>query len=176
MLRATAEMAFIVWGSSSKRCDHSLRTRPRFSSKSLRLRKKICQGLQSATYTQIFPMVLLKIIWFATNFIELGPFATSRLSKAIQSQNDLGRRRPPGWPSQTFADHHLVNQTRPLSVMSSCFFNISLGSPLQCSTTLSVKKFFLMSNLSIPWCSLRLCPLTLSLDVREKWLWNDQLC
>lgn len=38
----------------------------------------------------MFPVVLLKIIWFATNFIELGPFATSWLSKAIPSQNDLG--------------------------------------------------------------------------------------
>jgi len=31
----------------------------------------------------------------------------------------------------------------------------SLGSLFQCLTTLSVKKFFLISNLNLPWHSLR---------------------
>ena len=32
----------------------------------------------------------------------------------------------------------------------------SLGSLFQCLTILSVKKFFLISNLNLPWCSLRM--------------------
>jgi len=38
----------------------------------------------------------------------------------------------------------------------------SLGSLFQCLTTLSVKKFFLISNLSLPWWNLRPFPLILS--------------
>ncbi|XP_053798536.1 transcription termination factor 2, mitochondrial [Vidua chalybeata] len=56
-----------------------------------------------------------------------------------------------------------------LRAMSSCFLNTSrdvfitsLGSSFQCSITLSVKKCLLMSNLNLPLCSLRLCPLVLS--------------
>lgn len=36
----------------------------------------------------------------------------------------------------------------------------ALGSPFQCLTTFSVKKFLLISSLNLPWCSLRLCPWT----------------
>jgi len=39
----------------------------------------------------------------------------------------------------------------------------SLGSLFQCLTTFSVKMFFLISNLNLPWCNLRLFPLVLSL-------------
>lgn len=39
----------------------------------------------------------------------------------------------------------------------------SLGSPFQCSTTPDMKEFLLMSILTLPWHSLRLCPLILSL-------------
>ncbi|KAJ7410128.1 hypothetical protein WISP_110967 [Willisornis vidua] len=38
-----------------------------------------------------------------------------------------------------------------------------LGSLFQCPITLSMNKFFLMSNLNLPWYSLRLCPLILLL-------------
>jgi len=46
----------------------------------------------------------------------------------------------------------------------------SLGSLFQCFTTLSVKKFFLISNLNLPWHNLRPFPLILS-PVRR-----DQAC
>ena len=39
----------------------------------------------------------------------------------------------------------------------------SLGSLFQCSSPLSEKKFFLISNLNLPWCNLRPLPLVLSL-------------
>ena len=38
----------------------------------------------------------------------------------------------------------------------------NLGSPLQHQTTFSENKFFLISNLNLPWCSLKLSPLVLS--------------
>lgn len=45
----------------------------------------------------------------------------------------------------------------------------SMGSPLQCSVTLSVKNFFLMFSLSLTWCSF--CPLVLLLIAgRRDWL------
>ncbi|KAK4824318.1 LOW QUALITY PROTEIN: hypothetical protein QYF61_013593 [Mycteria americana] len=44
----------------------------------------------------------------------------------------------------------------------------SLGSLFQCLTTLSVKKFFLIPNLSLPWCNLRPFPLILSLVTWER--------
>ncbi|KAK4807471.1 hypothetical protein QYF61_008239 [Mycteria americana] len=44
----------------------------------------------------------------------------------------------------------------------------SLGSLFQCLTTLSVKKFFLMSNLNLPWRNWRPFPLILSLVTWEK--------
>ncbi|KAK4821778.1 LOW QUALITY PROTEIN: hypothetical protein QYF61_000839 [Mycteria americana] len=44
----------------------------------------------------------------------------------------------------------------------------SLGSLFQCLTTLSVKKFFLISNLNLPWCNLRPFPLVLSLVTWDK--------
>ena len=44
----------------------------------------------------------------------------------------------------------------------------SLGSLFQCLTTLSVKKFFLISSLNLPWCSLRSLPLILLLVTWEK--------
>ncbi|KAK4824091.1 hypothetical protein QYF61_010602 [Mycteria americana] len=44
----------------------------------------------------------------------------------------------------------------------------SLGSLFQCLTTLSVKKFFLISNLNLPWHNLRPFPLVLSLVTWEK--------
>lgn len=78
-------------------------------------------------------------------------------------------------------EHHLVNQTMALSATSSVSLNTSsfsffmdgdsptsLGSPFQSPVTPSVSRFFLMSNLILPWHSLRLCPLTLSLVAWEK--------
>ncbi|KAK4832719.1 LOW QUALITY PROTEIN: hypothetical protein QYF61_025208, partial [Mycteria americana] len=44
----------------------------------------------------------------------------------------------------------------------------SLGSLFQCLTTLSLNKFFLISNLNLPWCNLRPFPLVLSLVTWEK--------
>ncbi|KAK4822235.1 hypothetical protein QYF61_011876 [Mycteria americana] len=44
----------------------------------------------------------------------------------------------------------------------------SLGSLFQCLTTLSVKKFFLTSNLNLPWLNLRPFPLVLLLVPWEK--------
>ncbi|KAK4826066.1 hypothetical protein QYF61_005025 [Mycteria americana] len=44
----------------------------------------------------------------------------------------------------------------------------SLGSLFQCLTTLSVKKFFLISRLNLPWRNLRPFPLILSLVTWEK--------
>lgn len=63
-----------------------------------------------------------------------------------------------------------------LSAMSIFYLNISRdgdtatspGSPFWCLMTLSVKKFFLMSNINLPWCSLRGSPLILSFAVWEK--------
>ena len=54
-----------------------------------------------------------------------------------------------------------------LNATSTQFFNTSwdsalLGSLFQCFTTLSGKKFFLISNLNLPWCNLRPFPLILS--------------
>ena len=43
----------------------------------------------------------------------------------------------------------------------------SLSSLFQCLTTLSVKKFFLISNLNLPWHNLRPLPLVLSLGLQE---------
>ena len=58
----------------------------------------------------------------------------------------------------------------PLSATSTCLLNTSrdgdsttsLGSLFQCWTTLSVKKFFLISSLNLPWCNLRPFALVLS--------------
>ncbi|KAK4831211.1 hypothetical protein QYF61_016048 [Mycteria americana] len=47
-------------------------------------------------------------------------------------------------------------------------FTTSLDTLFQCLTTLSVKKFFLISNLNLPWCNLRPPPLVLSLVTWEK--------
>ena len=60
--------------------------------------------------------------------------------------------------------------------MSKCSLNTSrigdsttsLGSPFQCLTTLSEKKYFLTSSLNLPWCSLKPFPLVLSLVTQEK--------
>lgn len=77
---------------------------------------------------------------------------------------DWGWERPPrGHWVQSMTDHHLVNQTRGLSSMSSNFLNMSrdsdsttsLDSSFQCSTIISVKEFFPMSILNLPWHSLR---------------------
>lgn len=47
-------------------------------------------------------------------------------------------------------------------------FTTTLGSPFQYLTTLSIKKFFLMSNMKPSWWSLRPCALVLSLIFWEK--------
>ena len=64
----------------------------------------------------------------------------------------------------------------PLSTKSLCLLNAprdgdshtALGSLFQCSITLLVKKFFLISNVNFPWRSLRPFPLVLLLVTREK--------
>ena len=63
-----------------------------------------------------------------------------------------------------------------LRALSKCLLNpdrlgastSSLGSLFSSLTTLSVKKFFLMSGLNLPWCSFEPFPCILSLDTREK--------
>jgi len=45
---------------------------------------------------------------------------------------------------------------------------VSLGNLFQCLKTLSVKKFFLLSNPNLSWCNLRPFPLVLSLATCEK--------
>ena len=47
----------------------------------------------------------------------------------------------------------------------------SLGSLFQCLTTFSVNKFFLMSNLNLPWHNLRPFPLILSPVTSERRIW-----
>ena len=62
-----------------------------------------------------------------------------------------------------------------LSTTSTCLLNTSrdgdsttsLGSLSNDLTTLSVKKFFLISNLNLPWCNLRPFPLVLLLVTWE---------
>ena len=57
-----------------------------------------------------------------------------------------------------------------------CFLNTSrdsdsttsLDSPFQCLITFSEKKFFLLPNLNLPWCNLRLFPLVLLPVTHEK--------
>ncbi|XP_064911793.1 ankyrin repeat domain-containing protein 66 isoform X1 [Columba livia] len=44
----------------------------------------------------------------------------------------------------------------------------ALGSLFQCLTTFSMKKYFLISNVNLPWCNLRPFPLILSLATWEK--------
>lgn len=41
----------------------------------------------------------------------------------------------------------------------------SLGRPFQCLVTPSLKKFFLLANLNLPWHSLKLCSLVLIMSV-----------
>jgi len=55
--------------------------------------------------------------------------------------------------SLSSAPIHLLNTSRDGASTT------SLGSLFQCFTTLSVKKFFLISNLNLPWCNLRPFPL-----------------
>ncbi|KAK4829075.1 hypothetical protein QYF61_002019, partial [Mycteria americana] len=57
---------------------------------------------------------------------------------------------------------HLLNTSRDGDSTT------SLGSLLQCLTTLSVKTFFLISNLNLPWHNLRPFPLVLWLVTWEK--------
>ena len=77
---------------------------------------------------------------------------------------------------QPSTQHHHSYKTISRSTTSTHFLNTSrdgdsttfLGSLFQCLTTLSVKKFFLISNLNLPWCNLRPLPLILSLVTWEK--------
>jgi len=65
-----------------------------------------------------------------------------------------------------------------LSTTSKCFLNTSrdgdsttsLGSPFQCLTALLEKNYFLVSNLNLPWCNLRLLILVLLLTLR---IWSN---
>ncbi|KAK4824589.1 hypothetical protein QYF61_016834 [Mycteria americana] len=77
---------------------------------------------------------------------------------------------------ETTAKHCQVrHKTTPLSTTSTCLLNTprdgdsttSLGSLVQCLTTLLVNKLFLISNLNLPWCNLRPFPLALLLVVVE---------
>lgn len=70
--------------------------------------------------------------------------------------------------------HH---ETVSVSTISTCLVNTfrdgnsttALDSLFQCPITLTVKKYFLTSNLSIPLCNLRLYPLVLSLVTWENY-------
>ena len=56
-------------------------------------------------------------------------------------------------------------------------FTTSLGSLFQCLTTLSVEKFFLISNLNLPWHNLRPLPLVLLyLRALKWWFVTNCLC
>ncbi|KAK4810582.1 hypothetical protein QYF61_007319 [Mycteria americana] len=61
-----------------------------------------------------------------------------------------------------------TSSKRPLNTSRDGDSTASPGSLFQCLTTLSVNKFFLMSNLNLPWCNLRPLPLVLSLVTWEK--------
>lgn len=58
----------------------------------------------------------------------------------------------------------MSNQTRAPSATCSLYLNTSkdgdsitsLGSPVRCQITYSVKKCILMTNLNLPWCIFRL--------------------
>ena len=56
---------------------------------------------------------------------------------------------------------HLLNTSRDGDSTT------SLGSLFQCFISLSVMKFFRISNLNLPWCNLRLLPLVLLLVTWE---------
>lgn len=85
----------------------------------------------------------------------------------FQDQSQLGWKTPLGSLAPT--QHHLVKQIMALSATSSSSLStsmdgdstVSLGSPLQCQITLSVRKFILMSNLNLSWCRFTPCPLFL---------------
>ena len=89
-----------------------------------------------------------------------------------ESQNHIGWKGP--WRSSSPTVNLALavsNYTISLSAMSMWLLNTSrdgdsttaLGSPFQCLTTHSVKKYFLISSLNLPWCNLRPLPLVLSL-------------
>ncbi|KAK4832220.1 hypothetical protein QYF61_021067, partial [Mycteria americana] len=106
--------------------------------------------------------------------------------QVIKSQTKLpvaSRSGPSGWKRPLRSSSPTVNLALPspplnmsLSTTSTRLLNTSrdgnsttsLGSLFQCLTTLSVNKFFLISNLNPPWCNLRPFPLVLSLVTWEK--------
>jgi len=61
-----------------------------------------------------------------------------------------------------------ATSTRVLNPSKDGDSTTSLGSLLQCPSTLSEKTFFLISNLNLPWRNLRPLPLVLSLVTWEK--------
>lgn len=101
----------------------------------------------------------LTLMWATQNDKE--SFGLEKTSKVIESN--------------LLTNHHFVNWTTALTAMFSHLLDsfrdnystTSPGSLFQGLTTLFMKKFFLMSKLSLPWSSLRLCPLILSLVVWE---------
>ena len=81
---------------------------------------------------------------------------------------------PQDHPVQPSTHHQWFSHTMSLNTTSQCSLNTSgvgdsttsLGSPLQCLTTLLEKQYFLMSNLNLPWHNLRPFPLIRSLFKR----------
>lgn len=64
-------------------------------------------------------------------------------------------------PDTVKATDKLCPQAPHLQIFQGWWLQFSLGSMLQCLTTLSEKEFFLISSLNLLWCNLRLCPLAL---------------
>lgn len=94
---------------------------------------------------------------------------SSRLEKPfkIKSNHQPGLRSPITKPCPLAP--HLLNASRDGDSTD------TLGSPPQCPTTLSIKKFFLMSILNLPWRNLRPRPHLLPLFMWDKRLTPSSL-
>ena len=94
---------------------------------------------------------------------------SSRLEKPFKIKSN---HRPGSWSPITKPcplAPHLLNASRDGDSTD------TLGSPPQCPTTPSIKKFFLMSILNLPWCNLRPRPHLLPLCMWEKRLTPSSL-
>jgi len=77
-------------------------------------------------------------------------------SEIIKSNSQLNTTMPAKSRPQVPRLHSFFNTSRDGDSST------ALGSLVQCLTALSVKKFFLISNLNLPWHNLRPLPLVLS--------------
>ncbi|KAK4826673.1 LOW QUALITY PROTEIN: hypothetical protein QYF61_010682 [Mycteria americana] len=108
----------------------------------------------------------------------LGSSSPSRELFNLIPTNCLGWKRPlrlssptvnlalPSPPLNYGPKHHIYTSLKyPQGYFNS---TTSLGSLFQCLIILSIKKFFLISNLNLPWHNLRPLPLSLSLRRRDR--------